>query len=77
MTPDRRLDQVKPALADGLQKIDRLIDGQGQLTEIAIRADQKAGITAKGVVDLTLSTQRQFEELRAGQDQLRVNQENL
>ena len=51
-------------MADSLQKIDRLIEGQGQLTEIATRADQKADITAKGVADLTLQTQQAFAEVR-------------
>ena len=71
-------------MADSLQKIDRLIEGQsqliegqGQILEIATRADQKADITAKGVVELTVSTQKQFEELRAGQEQLRASQENF
>lgn len=75
MTPDRRLDQLEPLMADSLRKIDRLIEGQGQLieghgqlTEIATRADQKADITAKGVVELTLSTQRQYEDIKAGQE---------
>ena len=77
MTPDRRLDQLEPLMADSLQKIDRLIEGQGQLTEIATRADQKADTTAKGVAELTISTQKQFEELRAGQEQLRTVQEQL
>ena len=64
MTPDRRLDQLESLMADSLQKIDRLIEGQGQLTAIATRADQKADITAKGVADLTLQTQQAFAEVR-------------
>ena len=64
-------------MADSLQKTDRLIESQGRLTGIAVRADQKADITAKGVADLTRSTQKQFEELRTGQDQLRISQESL
>ncbi len=76
-------------MADSLQKIDRLIEGQGKLVEgqgrileIATRADQKADITAhklditvqkvdivaKGVAELTISTQRQYEDLKAGQE---------
>ncbi len=31
MTPKERLDQLEPLLADGLQKIDRLIEGQSQI----------------------------------------------
>jgi hypothetical protein len=77
MTPDRRLDQLEPLMADALQKIDRLIEGQGQILEVATRGEQKADTTAKGVADLTISTQNQFEALRAGQDQLRAGQEDL
>lgn len=54
MTPDRRLDQVEPALAEGLQKIDRLVDGQGKLVDLTTSTDRKADTTAKGVVNLTL-----------------------
>ncbi len=35
MTPNRRLDQLEPLKADSLQKIDRLIEGQGQLVKLA------------------------------------------
>jgi len=68
MTPDRRLDQLEPLMADSLQKIDRLIEGQGQIIEIAIRADQNADTAARGIANLTVSTQKQFEELKAGQE---------
>lgn len=84
MTPDRRLDQLEPLMAESLQKIDRLIEGQGQLVEsqgqileIVTRADQKADITAKGVAELTVSTQKQFEELRASQENLQASQDQL
>ncbi len=68
MTPDDRLDQLEPLMADSLQKIDRLIEGQGQILEVATRADHKADITAKGVAELTVSTQQQYEDLKAGQE---------
>jgi hypothetical protein len=42
MTPERRLDQLEPLMADALQKIDRLIEGQGKLIDIVTRADQNA-----------------------------------
>lgn len=64
-------------MADSLQKIDRLIEGQGQILEVATRVEQKADTTAKGVADLTISTQKRFEELKAGQEQLSANQEGL
>lgn len=55
-------------MAESLQKIDRLIEGQGQILDIATRADQKADTTAKGLAELTVSTQRQYEDLKAGQE---------
>jgi peptidoglycan hydrolase CwlO-like protein len=112
MTPNRRLDQLEPLMADALQKIDRLIEGQGQLVEVttSIKAelDEVKGdlvevksdltevkgdlvslnkivskveatgqITANGLANLTISSQKQFEELKAGQEELRTNQQQL
>lgn len=77
MTPDRRLDQLEPLMADSLQKIDRLIEGQGQLLEVATRTEQKADTTAKGLADLTVSTQTQLEQLRAGQEDLKAGQQAI
>lgn len=64
MTPDRRLDQLEPLMADVLQKTDRLIEGQGQLMEVAVRADQNAETTARGVASLTVYVQQGFTDLR-------------
>lgn len=64
-------------MAESLQKIDRLIEGQGQIAEIATRADQNANTAARGVANLTLSMQKQFDILRAGQDELRTGQDEL
>lgn len=75
MTPNERLDQLEPLVADALQKIDRLIEGQGKLLDVAIRADAKAEIAAKGIAELTISSQQQFKELRAGQIDLKTGQE--
>ena len=36
MTPDKRLNQMEPLVADVLQKVDRLIEGQGQLVEFVV-----------------------------------------
>lgn len=36
MTPDKRLNQIQPIMADVLQKVDRLVEGQGQLVEFAV-----------------------------------------
>jgi hypothetical protein len=55
MTPDKRLDQLEPLVADVLQKVDRLIEGQGHILEIAMRADQNADIAARGVANLTIA----------------------
>lgn len=62
MTPDQRLNQLEPAVADGLQKIDRLIDGQGQLVELATNTKAELDqvkttgeITATGLAKLTLT----------------------
>lgn len=41
-------------MADGLQKIDRLIEGQGQLVNLATKTDRNAETTAKGLGKLTL-----------------------
>lgn len=70
MTPDHRLDQLEPLMADSLQKIDRLIEGQGQILEVATRADHNANTAARGIANLTTSTQKQFEELKAGQEMI-------
>lgn len=42
ITPERRLDRLEPLMADALQKIDRLIEGQGKLIDMVARADQNA-----------------------------------
>lgn len=77
MTPDIRLNQIEPLLADVLQKVDRLIEGQGRILEVAVRADQNADTAARGVANLTVTTQKQFEELRAGQAELKTGQEAI
>lgn len=65
MNSDDRLDQLEPLMADGLQKIDRLIEGQGKLLDVATRADAKADTTAKGVANLTLVVQEGFTTTHA------------
>lgn len=77
MTPDRRLDQLEPLMADSLQKIDRLIEGQGQILEVATRADQKADITAKGVAELTLLTNQRFDQVQEEIKGLKTGQEAI
>jgi hypothetical protein len=75
MTPNERLDQLEPLVADALQKIDRLIEGQGKILDLATRADSRAEIAAKGIAELTISSQRQFREIRTGQEDLKASQE--
>jgi len=65
MTPNERLDQLEPLMADSLQKIDRLIEGQSKLMDLALKTESQVGITAKELGNLTLSSQRQYEELKA------------
>lgn len=80
MTPDRRLDQVEPALAEGLQKIDRLVNGQGKLVDLATSTDRKADTTAKGVANLTLKVDRLTDNqasLTTKVDQLTDDQTSL
>jgi uncharacterized phage infection (PIP) family protein YhgE len=64
-------------MADSLQKIDRLIDGQGKILDVSTRAEQKADTTAKAVAELTITTQRQYRELTAGQGRIEANQQEI
>ena len=78
MNPEkRRLDQIEPLVADGLQKIDRLIEGQGNLADLATKTNQNTEITAKGLGKLTLKVnqlatdQSEFrQEVREGFTQI-------
>jgi len=71
MTPNQRLDQLEPLMAESLQKIDRLIEGQGQILEIATHADQKADTTAKGLANLTVQMGLQFDQQQQQINELR------
>ena len=84
MTPDRRLDQIEPLVAEVLQKVDRLVESNGKLLDLAVNtqadlADFKDEvrtnneITARGIANLTVSTQRQFDELKADFGGLRTD----
>ncbi len=72
MTPDKRLDQVEPVLADVALKTDRLIESNGQIFDVATRADTNARIAAKGVADLTIEMRQQFGQQQNQIDQLRT-----
>ncbi|QMW06145.1 hypothetical protein [Spirosoma foliorum] len=81
MNPNKRLDQIEPVMADVLQKVDRLIEGHGQLVEMVVstKAELKAAgeSTARAVANLTVTTQKQFEELKASHEKLAATQEEL
>lgn len=72
MTPDKRLDQIEPVLADVALKTDRLIESNGQILEVATRADSNAKLAAKGVADLTIEMRQQFGQQQNQIDLLRA-----
>ena len=84
MTPDRRLDQLEPLMADVLQKVDRLIEGQGQLVELATttRAELEqvkttGEITASGLANLTVYVQKGFTDMKQDISELKAGQEAI
>ena len=42
MTPDKRLNQLEPVVADTAQKVDRLIETNSQILDLAIRGNSTA-----------------------------------
>lgn len=72
MTPDKRLDQIEPVLADVALKTDRLIESNGQILEVATRADSNAKLAAKGVADLTIEMRQQFGQQQNQIDQIKT-----
>jgi hypothetical protein len=77
MTPDRRLDQLEPLVADVLQKVDRLIEGQGQLLELIGHADQNADIAARGLANLTAVVDKLATDQAEGLRQVSNNIDDL
>ncbi len=77
MNQNRRLDQLEPLMADVLQKVDRLIEGQGQLVEIATRADHNADTAARGVANLTITVQQGFAQIEQKFDAIQQDMANL
>ncbi|GAB3050863.1 hypothetical protein [Spirosoma pulveris] len=84
MTPDRRLDQLEPLMADSLQKIDRLIEGQGQLVELATTTKAEleqvkatGEITANGLANLTTYVQKGFADMKQDISDLKTGQEAI
>ena len=84
MTPDRRLDQLEPLMADSLQKIDRLIEGQGQLVELATTTKAEleqvkttGEITSNGLANLTTYVQKGFADMKQDISDLKTGQEAI
>lgn len=84
MTPERRLDQLEPALADGLQKIDRLVESHGQLVGLAIdtkaeleQVKRTGKITASGLAKLTTFVQEGFVNVQKDIADLKTGQEAI
>lgn len=84
MTPDRRLDQLEPLMADVLQKVDRLIEGQGQLVELATSTKAEleqvkttGEITASGLANLTTYVQKGFADMKQDISDLKTGQEAI
>ncbi|GAB3943955.1 hypothetical protein GCM10028805_10920 [Spirosoma harenae] len=69
MNPNKRLDQIEPVVADVAQKTDRLIESNGHILEIALRADANAELAARGVANLTIEMRQQFEQVNQRFDQ--------
>lgn len=77
MTPEQRLDQVEIILAETSQKVDRLIELNGQLIETSLRAESKADITAKGIAELTKEVRSGFKETNQQLSDLKASQETI
>lgn len=78
MTSEERLDQLEPLLAENLQKTDRLIEGQVRIIDEVSKIpgiEARAIKTAEAIAKLTISSRQQYEELRAGQENLKTSQE--
>ncbi|WP_174842694.1 hypothetical protein [Spirosoma rhododendri] len=66
MTPEKRLDQIEPVIADTAQKVDRLVETTGRIAvEVSkIPAQERSiALTAKGLADLTQITARRFDNV--------------
>lgn len=47
MTPDKRLNQLEPVVADTAQKVDRLIETNSQILDLAIRGNSTAELAVE------------------------------
>lgn len=87
MTPDKRLDQLEPLIAEIAQKQDRMLDLMGLIVDKTAKIDgieDRTEIIAKGVADLTTKINQQFTQvntdlssLREGQNRLESSLENI
>ena len=75
MEPKKESNHSATLMANTLRKIDCLIEGQSKIIDLAMKTEQrvnkieeKVSTTAQAVARLTLSTQRQYEELKVGQE---------
>lgn len=49
MTPEKRLDQIEPELAEVIQKVDRLIESNGKIVELVLDAKAELSETKETV----------------------------
>lgn len=66
MTPDKRLNQSEPVVADVVQKVDRLIEGNGQIIHEASKIpgiEKNVSTIAIGLVELTINVNQRFDEV--------------
>lgn len=87
MTPDKRLDQLEPLIADIAQKQDRMLDLMGLIVDKTAKVDgieDKANIIANGVAHLTTAINQQFTQvntdltfLKDGQTRLESSLESI
>lgn len=80
MTPDKRLNQLEPIVADVVQKVDRLIEGNGQIINEVSKIpgiEKNVNIIATGLAELTINVNQQFSQVnqRFGQLDQRFDQQ--
>lgn len=66
MTPDKRLNQIEPVLADVVQKVDRLIEGNGQIIHEVSKLpgiEKNVSVVAFGLAELTINVNQRFDQI--------------
>ena len=74
MTPDKRLNQLEPIVADVVQKVDRLIEGNGQIINEVSKIpgiEKNVNIVATGLAELTINVNQRFDQQQQQIDGLR------